>query len=305
MRIMKSLTFILTTCLLLNGFVSLATTGNEATSYAKYLLELEMNTNVKKMEKAWKKRKSDWEDECKSATDLAALKKLADEFVNNMGEDAGSGVSFSGVDNLTSFGDHLSKLGASMSDEAFNSSWAGRKDSWAGEIVKLNEAMAAKIKAEQLKGERVTLKTSEFSEGFKKVWAATKPAFKSIIGERTSGSYKVNYIIPQGASARITSEEDDSKPIHTYEVVFDAGHHEENAAQLMADMSKAIEPLMPEGYHVNISRIEGGYVNTTRHIFEYKSDKFAETARRPVARLGIKKVGDKYEVELSIQEPFF
>ncbi len=295
--------------LLLIAFTLLGVIGNAqsgAKEYAGLLLEFEQNISSKDFAKAWKKDKKDWESKCSSASTEKDVAALTAQLANKVYEVKMVKMKVVATGGLADQCQNLLQLHKNAG--AYLDGWnAGKQTTWKGKLEGIleferkkaeKEADLARVKkvGDMMQGFEATFKAI-FEDSKKGSFANTVDGSKKEQGGKTVIEVKQKFAA--GSNQIITVDGDN---IYQFEVMFDTEGDEVLSAQLLAKMLSIIESNVPEGYKKKIM-YGGDFVKAQKYNFEFESEKFADTAKKPSATIGSLKGGKG--VQLIISEPVF
>jgi len=281
---------------------------NTLKSYADLMIEMEQNIGSKTFNKAWKKKRSDWEESVSTAQNIKGLEKLLKELVLGMNEATTSDamdVEIGGKD-LVSYGPFLMDFVAKLPSDLMEDSEL-ELEVWKS---KADEASKAEIQAreEMAKMEAAAI-AKRAKNGFEKTFVALfedakKGSFANTIkGDKKEVNGKtvidVSVAFSGGDGQMITVDGDN---VYQYEVHFSAAGSESNGKSILNELATIIEKNLPEGFK-KTQMGDTKMMGNSKFVFEFKAEKFAETAMRPSVTIGAYK--STGQVELIISEPVF
>jgi hypothetical protein len=129
-------------------------------------------------------------------------------------------------------------------------------------------------------------------------------AFKPIIEASTHG-YDVKstaFNLPGSSKVEFIVDEELGKT--SLRIVYECAGRDE-AKRLKDHLALHIETTLPKGDFKKVTGYGAQYFDYLKYTFEYNTEVYAETKKRPTIEIGALKVGDSYVVEVLISEPYF
>ena len=150
---------------------------------------------------------------------------------------------------------------------------------------------------------------STYAADFKLVWEAAKKYYKTDKvgeGKTLTGDFFIKEFECKAhfQNAKVSRLVMDKDEVLNHHLVFDAGATKEEALTLLKKFIAATKPLLPanfkDGKTTNMR-----YADLTVYSFEYNSEIFAETAKKPSMLLGIIEKDGKFTVDIQVMAPVF
>lgn len=152
-----------------------------------------------------------------------------------------------------------------------------------------------------------TLNTEEFISKTKTLFDAAKKRFNGEMGDKIAvkcgnfaGCYSTTLQFSNGSS--IIGIDNDN--IKHHKTDFNIGNDLTQTKNIYERMRAIIKANMPAKF-AEKDTYEAEYEGYKIHYYEYDSEIFAQTAKQPSAKIGIRKKDDKYIIELMFIEPVF
>lgn len=129
-------------------------------------------------------------------------------------------------------------------------------------------------------------------------------AFKPIIEASTHGfdTKAATFNLPGAASAEYIVDESVGKT--SFRAVYACAGRDE-AKKLKEHLALHVATTLPRGDFKKTQGYGAQYFDYLKYTFEYNTDVYAETKKRPTVEIGALKVGEDYAVEVLISEPYF
>jgi len=147
----------------------------------------------------------------------------------------------------------------------------------------------------------------EFTAKVKTLFESAKKRFASDTGEKINSKcgnfiscYAANTQFTEGISVIVI----DNDNIKHHKTEFTIGSDLAEAKNIYERMRALIKANMPAKF-AEKETYEGEYEGYKIHYYEFDSEIFAQTAKQPSAKIGIRKKDDKYIIELMFIEPVF
>lgn len=286
-------------------FVGLISFSNAQDShvkeYASFLVDIEKSIDSKAMLKAWKKRKSDWEEETGVVSTSDELNVLSEEFIANLSPKvvpAGSMPKLRLSADYENYGKDLSRFVLALPQDVstLNATDFRTNVLAVGQQFKQEEmaANARKIKAEI---------KPDFTSVFKLVFEdAKKGSFAQIADSKIDEStYSVRNKMKLSDKSSVTIDEE---KIYTYSTDVPLTDDLETAKSVMKDLIAIIKSNTPKEY-IEGEWLDETYVDRTIYQYEFEAENFSVTAKKPTVAIGLVKKGMLYYVVWSVTEPVF
>lgn len=265
-------------------------------TYANFLLEIEKSISVKGMTKAWKKRKSDWENGITAIKNGDVLNEMSSEFKNNILENSDlPDLKWNG--DYNQYGSYLIKFSSTLSKEISDINVEDFISRIEAEGLKIEE----QITAELIKELKISLEY-EFATMFKNVLNDSKSgSFANIItnkiGDRKFG---VNTKLTNSVITEINVDEEE---IFTYKSKVKLSNDLASSKGLLSFMQDVVKKELA-GYKED-AWTEDEYVNRTNYQYEFEAEKFSITAKKPTVAIGMIQKSNIYYIVWSVTEPVF
>ncbi|MBX7094451.1 MAG: hypothetical protein K1X56_07015 [Flavobacteriales bacterium] len=154
-----------------------------------------------------------------------------------------------------------------------------------------------------------TIDSPDFSAKFKslfelakKRWTTEKTGTKKDISEYGFvAQYNATTTFNQSQYSRIVVDKDG---IFGHDTRFKIGADKAAAKRVLSEMTEIIKANMPAKFLLRDSWDEN-YLDGTAYVVEYDSEIFAQQAKQPSARIGIREVNGSFVIDLTIFEPIF
>ncbi|MFT5182967.1 MAG: hypothetical protein ACI84C_000089 [Flavobacteriales bacterium] len=129
-------------------------------------------------------------------------------------------------------------------------------------------------------------------------------AFKPIIEASTHGydTQSTSFNLPAATSTEYIVDESVGKT--SFRAVY-ACTGRDASKKLKAHLAMHVESTLPAGDFKKVQGYGAQYFDYLKYTFEYNTDVYAETKKRPTIEIGALKVGKEYVVEVLISEPYF
>ncbi len=282
--------------------------SQDIASLSNEIVQLEQNLHDKAFDKAWKKNRKSWEENCKNAKStnelIAAFNQLSDVYSSSTGA-----VHYKMPEiKFTAFCKALIKFKGQLNKEHLNFS-ENEYSQWDNNINSIIDAENNRIKEEQLKlEEEKKLKNKQIIENmmvdFEKNYllvleGAKKGSFQNVrtdIGSKNK--YGLSCVFQEASESKIMVDEDD---VYQFVLAY-SSEDKELSLELEKFIVSIIEKNLPEGFKKG-AMFNGSYVSNSTTKYEFEGLKFAETAKRPSISIGVKK--DDFQVDFTITEPLF
>lgn len=158
-----------------------------------------------------------------------------------------------------------------------------------------------------LHAQNFKLNTDEFTSKSKALFDAAKKRFVNETGDKTSvqcGNFAACYATTLQFNDGTSFIAIDNDNIKHHLTKFTLGNDLNDAKRIYDLMRSIIKSIMPQKF-AEKETYEADYEGYKIHYYEYDSEIFAQTAKQPSAKIGIKKKDDKYIIELLFIEPVF
>lgn len=139
-------------------------------------------------------------------------------------------------------------------------------------------------------------------EAAKKRWATEKTGAKSTISEGSFvGQYGATTSFNGAEYSRIVVDGDG---IHGHDTRFKIGSSKDEAKKILAEMTALIKANLPAKFIIR-DTYEPDYLDGQGTVIEFDSEVFAQQAKQPSAKIGLKSINGTFMVDLTIFEPIF
>jgi hypothetical protein len=281
----------------------------DVSGLASQILTLEQNINHKDFVKSWKKKKNNFEKECKSAISEKDLVTLLNHLISTYNSSTKSSIFIIPDLRYDAFCNALLSLIKQFPEESLSFSEKAL-DKWRSEVSELMRIEKSRFEKESKLNEaikdkeRLKIKDSVvllFEKNYNLILeGANKGSFEGVIEKSIANNkYPVKLSFGTLARCHVLVDEDD---VYQFKLYYNTSKDEKLANQIQEGIYNVINKNLSIGFKES-KMFEGNFVTSFMKIFDFQAEKFADTAKHPSIELGIKK--DSFEVYFSIIEPLF
>ena len=270
-------------------------------SLSNELLELEQHIKFKEFNKEWKKSKKSWGEKCTTSRSTGEIIDLMNQLTGVYASSSKTSafnvpeLQYIPLCNaLLNFKEQINVDHLDFTDEE-GKAW-GQKVKSLIEKEKSRKDQEKFKKHQELMGQLMV----NFEENYKKVLlGANKGSFKEI-RKQTLDKNVFDLILDfkKSKETNIYVDEDD---VYMFKLVYASGD-EQLAEQIQQQVIEIVEKNLPEGYKRG-RMFSGEFLTGFKITYDFKGQKFADTAKHPLIEIGIDKVN--FDVVLMVTEPLF
>lgn len=139
-------------------------------------------------------------------------------------------------------------------------------------------------------------------EAAKKRWITEKSGAKTTISEGSFvGKFDAKTTFNGAEYSRIVVDGDD---LHGHDTRFKIGSSKDEAKKILTEMVSLIKANLPLKFLIR-ETYEPDFLDGQGTVIEFDSEVFAQQAKQPSAKIGLKQVNEVFCVDLTIFEPIF
>ena len=288
-------------------FISNAFIGQDISIVSEKLIVLQQNIQSKSFDKAWKKNKKSWKEECSKALSIKELLLLFDQLAQVYSSETGTQtfkmdqvIESSDELRFTTFCEQLIRFEELITKD--NIYKPDDDDKWKNQLIQLIESENIRIEEEKSKKYKqiIANMTIGLEANYLKVFeGAKKGSFQNIRTESSSSKeYGLNIKFNEASVSKILVDEDD---VYQFMLVYPAADNE-LAHRIQETLISMVENNLPTGFKRG-KMFNGEFLTGFVITFDFQGIKFAETAKHPTIEIGINK--NNYNVSLMVIEPLF
>ena len=281
----------------------------DVSGLANQILTLEQNINHKDFVKSWKKKKNNFEKECKGAKSEKVLISLLNHLIATYNSSTNSSIFIIPDIRYDAFCNALLNLIKQFPEEnlSYSEKSLGKWESEVNELMRIEKLRLEKESKfnEAVKDkERLKVKDSVvllFEKNYNLILeGANKGSFESIIGKNiVNNKYPVKLSFGTLANCHVLVDEDN---VYQFILFYNTSKDEKLANLIQKEIYNIVNKNLPTGFNES-KMFEGNFITSFMKIFDFQAEKFADTAKHPNIELGVKK--ESFEVYFSITEPLF
>ena len=281
----------------------------DVSGLASQILTLEQNINHKDFVKSWKKKKNNFEKECKSAKSEKDLVALLNHLISTYNSSTKSSVFIIPDLRYDAFCNALLSLIKQFPEESLSFSEKSL-DKWESEVNELMRIEKSRFEKESKLNEaikdkeRLKIKDSVvllFEKNYNLILeGANKGSFENVIEKNIANNkYPVKLSFGTLANCHVLVDEDN---VYQFILFYNTSKDEKLANLIQKEIYNIINENLPIGFKES-KMFEGNFITSFIKMFDFQAEKFADTAKHSSIELGVKK--ESFEVYFSITEPLF